>query len=231
MLGFSEARILNQELTIPGATTRDYRALAEQLSEDIMYNRVPHYRVIGIKVHSVQSEDVDVTTQLRDTDKCYMELIRNSNKLVFAEAYDNESTASLTAMLQSAGNNREVTEEGPIVALGSVNTSDECAFKHVNGMAQAESLIKGVNVINMGANVVLKMYIMRGIGEIDYDSAHHFLEGVSGDTYIPTRASFSLNDILFVKPYELGDEYIYLHYKEDINESVLEKIIRRYGGA
>lgn len=221
----SSCVIENGNLTVSNDV--DIKELGDVLRREIQIGNVPHNKVIASKIYlsNGKGADMSVISKPIGVSKSYVELQNIYQDLVFLD-YGGRKPDDVefysSAVTQDLG--YLYTEST------TVNTEND-SIKYVSEPYQkVKFLIKDVDVIKF-TDVMseLRLITTLGTGVQDFalGSVASGIKEKSG--YVPVLQYFNLTMFLAVCRYMEGDTTIRFIYKRDINEDVLQEIIRRYG--
>lgn len=214
----------NGVLSIPSITdTETIKLVCSELRNTIIDSKLPHYKVIGMRIVSgSQHLLTDYITKTRDVSKSYAELLTATDKMIFAEARG--TCPGLAGDIPSS----VIDELGFVMGVEShITTSNGSLFYMGEGVASvAKSLVQDLDVVDIHGNANIQFILRKGTGTFWFPDAGQFLRRTQ---FVPVGQNYDLSTVLSVKLYEKGDTKIYFRYKENVDESVLEKILRNYG--
>ena len=214
---------LTVELSVDGTpvmlTKNDYYKLAERIRHDLLSYNIPHTRIIGVNVVSNGVTDAQYISKLSGTDTSYAELLVSLSKLIYS-AIDVQGEFQERNVLASIS--KSVTTEVGCIRL--LSDKDKPLKALVNNLTFMNWVSKNES------NTFVRFVALYSTGLVDFHQATEYIYGVKGGEYMPLRAVYDLIKIFTVHKFEELEqpEYVKLHYKCDIDESVLEDILFHY---
>ena len=237
----SQCTISNELLTFPGSTDSVFvKKVGDELRSAVLACKVPHYKVIGSYVNTGGSLGLtDYVTKNKLVTKSYSELLVVYRDLIYAEgngypvprgnvtvsrddlmAY---RSAYGLSFLMGTGNDVITSENGSIF------------FESLGVSSQPEGLVRGIEVIGFEKpNASIQMILYRGTGHLSFERVENILFDLSDLVshslvpYVPAMQDFDLSFVFTVRLFSEGDKGVVLMYKKEVNESVLQKIIRDF---
>ena len=230
----------NGILTVPNLHDFEYVQLASELRTAIINYEVPHWKIVGINVALPDvSQLVDYVTKPKGVSKSYAELIPVMQKVVAAEG------GGIPSAVRDIEGDVECfyKEPGDIAFIsdteGVVNTYDghltyECYPSH-----PVKFLCK-TDIIETESSIVTAI-MYRGTGLVDFSDAqgiiaqsyrnniHVASSGQPKRAYCPMSVVYDLSQFVTVKFAGEHDQAVKLLYKSDIDETVLESILKQFG--
>ena len=230
----------NGILTVPNLHDFEYVQLASELRTAIIKYEVPHWKIVGINVALPDvSQLVDFVTKPKGVSKSYAELIPVMKKVVAAEG------GGIPSAVRDIEGDVECfyKEPGDIAFIsdteGVVNTYDghltyECYPSH-----PVKFLCK-TDIIETESSIVTAI-MYRGTGLVDFSDAqgiiaqsyrnniHVASSGQPKRAYCPMSVVYDLSQFVTVKFAGEHDQAVKLLYKSDIDETVLESILKQFG--
>lgn len=230
----------NGILTVPNLHDFEYVQLASELRTAIINYEVPHWKIVGINVALPDvSQLVDFVTKPKGVSKSYAELIPVMKKVVAAKG------GGVPSVVRDIEGDVECfyKEPGDIAFIsdteGVVNTYDghltyECYPSH-----PVKFLCK-TDIIETESSIITAI-MYRGTGLVDFSDAqgiiaqsyrnniHVASSGQPKRAYCPMSVVYDLSQFVTVKFAGEHDQAVKLLYKSDIDETVLESILKQFG--
>lgn len=227
LLSISEVR--ESALWVPGASGQEMFELYRVLSDAVMDSKIPHYKVVGIRVTGKYGMPENVVAKVEGANKSYAELIRDVRDLIFVKGGGHcivggeELPVSLTSNLSF------------MAARGHVTSSNGSIYYVGEGMkATAMGLVEDVEVIDVGLDCEILFVLRKGVGMCDFNESERILtrecsKEVNAISYIPVRAVYELSNLFAVRMYEESNrDCLQLLYKRKVNEEELTELIHGY---
>ena len=212
----NDAELKNGEFRFIDESVSDeqYAAYSEIFRLDLLAEKVPHWKPIGVKVNTANAPTSALVT-IEGTYTSYIKLSIESNNIILANPISVDGSA--TVMLQG-GAQEAVGEFNPQLISRATRLIYPNEPQH-----PVDNLIKGVTIAAIEPTKTISFYLARSIGVMDFKETSDRIKGLSG--YWPVRAIYDLNDIISVRKYKPGDGCIKFTYKKDISEMALKDII------
>lgn len=208
-------KINNGILRIPGMSAEDINNVRDILRRGLLEYEIPHTKIIGVDVKTtrgVTTKDMATPTVLGMS---YMAMSTIFNDLVF----------------EPVGTNHLVNFTGIVNTNGS-------GIKMSIDQLRTKSLLKNKVIIDANNCLCIMAVARNGSGVLDFNEANaslveakrqlYFKEEGKSVLYKPLRVSYDLSKYFNIRPFSGGGDFIELVYSYDLNEDVLENILRNY---
>lgn len=197
--------------------------IGDDLRRAIQDGEIPHVKVVASTISTGDGIAVqDFVSKSSNVSKSYAELSVVYKDLVFAELGGDTSKVEL-----DRGAEGTIDEYGLVSSNGTeVTASNDTLFYCGETSRKVRPLIKDVDIIKFRSpGAALSMLVTEGVGIREFTRTGG---KIAGAVCVPVRQYFNLSPFLAVRRYLDGDKTVKLMYKRDIDESVLQSIIRNY---
>lgn len=231
----ANCRIEKGELTVRGLTSEEYAQLAQELRTAVVDYAIPHWKIVAIYIKLKGLDQfVDFVTKPRDVSKSYAEMIPILKEVVAVEGggFAPGIPKEIKVFYKSVGDLSFIWGNE-----NSINTYNGGIL--YSGTKDVVKFLKDVDIIEtQSCSLFAIMY--KGTGVVDFDKAQHIIKHFSDafegilDTnntiaYCPMTAVYDLSQFFTIKRPSTSDTAIRLLYKSEIDETVLQEILRAYG--
>ena len=203
-------------------STEDLKALYELLRVDLQDGNIPHYKVVAAKYLSGgKMPPNDYVSKLRGANKSFAELYVSLQSVIIGEVFGSDDVTA-EAMKQRGKYGVLLSNE---TNIESDNGSLLWSGTGTNFLQ--ESLVMKIPIIRTeNVNNSIQFVVAKGKGYSDFVSCMPYLLQQEG--FVPIAQYFNLSPYILLKRYKEGDIELGFTYKDNINESVLTKILRDY---
>lgn len=232
----------NGVLRVPSINKENLGTMQKFLRESLINYEIPHWKVIGISVTLANSRVIpDFITKPKGIDKSYAEILTPLQQVVLKEGGGNPISAGLHEFKWSHSKHGET---GFIISQGKhvKSNSDSLIYCGESGKT-IQTLKSDVDIMKFdSASSTAEMLILKSTGiknlnitaKIISDFGHAISklnENTSKGVYtrfVPISQVYDLSKFVNIGIYNNSDNFIKLNYKCEINEKILESILRNW---
>lgn len=233
-LALAECTIKNGELTTPYSGL-DVKGLGDFLRVAVQKGEIPHTKVVAVKVGWGANTQGDLTLikKTNAASRSYAELQGILQDVVFETGGGKApNDFKWKGTVQTLGL-REVWEKqiGHAMSICKhVTTGDGKSIVYVQEVdKRLRFLVDDVNIIDFTRDDAKISFVLKeGTGVVDFNNevTQNIVESCR---YFPVMQYYNLTPFLTVKRYREGETSVKFMYKRQIDEEVLQSILRKYG--
>lgn len=230
----ASCRVDGNKLTVPGLSGEEYNKLAWELRDALISYRIPHWKPVAMYVETGAHKALnDFVVKMKGISKSYAELVPALNSVI---------------LKTGGGLPGKFTEEiGALENLGfvvskerDVKTGNNSLIYDMSAGHMCDALVDGCDIIDFdGAESRIKLLIHRGSGVYDFFKSaeciaqyEDYMEQACHREvrYVPLSQIYDLGRYVTVGIHEEETSYVTLHYKDNVNTAVLQRIFRDWAG-
>ena len=216
----SQCTIKDGNLYFPVTLTpEEIKSAGDTLRWEMQVGCIRHTKVIGMQICAGSTIVSNYIKKSRNHSKSYAELAVVCQSLVFEELAGEP--------FKDFASKADPTGLGFVCSIDKhVDTDFGLQYAGLGSEKLPRSLIKHVDIMDFikdGDNVRFVLKTGNNISDEITNGAH-----LGGTGFLPVCSYYDLTEFMAVKRYQEGDTCVKLMYKRDIDEGVLQSIIRNH---